>query len=41
MQPPNLYLKDASDEEVDAVMFDYGNAIKELAAAISSPVTCC
>jgi len=33
MQPLNLYLKDATDEEVDAVMFDYGNAIKELAAA--------
>jgi isocitrate dehydrogenase kinase/phosphatase len=33
MQPLNLYLKDASDEEVDAVMLDYGNAIKELAAA--------
>jgi isocitrate dehydrogenase kinase/phosphatase len=26
MQPLNLYLKDATDEEVDAVMFDYGNA---------------
>ena len=33
MQPLNLYLKDASDEEVYAVMLDYGNAIKELAAA--------
>ena len=33
MQPLNLYLKDATDEEVDAVMLDYGNAIKELAAA--------
>ena len=33
MQPLNLYLKDATDDEVDAVMFDYGNAIKELAAA--------
>ena len=33
MHPLNLYLKDASDEEVDAVMLDYGNAIKELAAA--------
>ena len=33
MQPLNLYLKDATDEEVDAVMFDYGKAIKELAAA--------
>ena len=33
MQPLNLYLKDASDEEVDAVMLDYGNSIKELAAA--------
>ena len=33
MQPLNLYLKDASDDEVDAVMLDYGNAIKELAAA--------
>ena len=33
MQPLNLYLKDATDDEVDTVMFDYGNAIKELAAA--------
>ena len=33
MQPLNLYLKDATDEEVDAVMLDYGKAIKELAAA--------
>ena len=33
MQPLNLYLKDATDEEVAAVMLDYGNAIKELAAA--------
>lgn len=33
MQPLNLYLKDATDNEVDAVMLDYGNAIKELAAA--------
>ena len=33
MQPLNLYLKDASDKEVDAVMLDYGNAIKELAVA--------
>lgn len=33
MQPLNLYLKDASDGEVYAVMLDYGNAIKELAAA--------
>jgi isocitrate dehydrogenase kinase/phosphatase len=33
MQPLNLYLKDASDDELDAVMLDYGNAIKELAAA--------
>ena len=37
MQPLNLYLKDASDEEVDAVMLDYGNAIKELAAASIFP----
>ena len=33
MTPLNLYLQDASDEEVDAVMDDYGKAIKELAAA--------
>lgn len=33
MTPLNLYLQDATDEQVDAVMFDYGNAIKELAAA--------
>jgi isocitrate dehydrogenase kinase/phosphatase len=33
MTPLNLYLQDASDEEVEAVMNDYGKAIKELAAA--------
>jgi len=32
MTPLNLFLKDASDEEVDAVMDEYGNAIKELAS---------
>jgi isocitrate dehydrogenase kinase/phosphatase len=33
MTPLNLFLKDASDEQVIAVMEEYGNAIKELAAA--------
>ena len=33
MTPLNLYLQDASDDEVDAVMNDYGKSIKELAAA--------
>ncbi len=33
MTPLNLYLQDASDEEVDEVMNDYGKSIKELAAA--------
>ena len=33
MTPLNLYLQDASDEEVDEVMNDYGKAIRELAAA--------
>jgi isocitrate dehydrogenase kinase/phosphatase len=33
MTPLNLYLKDANDEEVLAVMDEYGNAIKQLAAA--------
>ena len=33
MTPLNLYLKDASDEQLVAVMDEYGNAIKELAAA--------
>ena len=33
MTPLNLYLQKASDEEVDAVMNEYGKAIKELAAA--------
>jgi isocitrate dehydrogenase kinase/phosphatase len=33
MNPLNLYLQDATDEEVLEVMNDYGNAIKELAAA--------
>ncbi len=33
MTPLNLYLKDASDEQLWAVMDEYGNAIKELAAA--------
>ncbi len=33
MTPLNLYLQDADDEQVDAVMNDYGKSIKELAAA--------
>jgi isocitrate dehydrogenase kinase/phosphatase len=33
MNPLNLYLQDATDDEVNEVMNDYGNAIKELAAA--------
>lgn len=33
MTPLNLYLQDATDEDVDAVMDEYGNAIKQLAAA--------
>jgi len=33
MTPLNLYLHDANDEQVRAVMDEYGNAIKQLAAA--------
>ena len=33
MIPLNLYLRDATDEQVRQVMDEYGNAIKELAAA--------
>jgi isocitrate dehydrogenase kinase/phosphatase len=33
MTPLNLYLRDATDEQVVAVMEEYGNAIKQLAAA--------
>ena len=33
MTPLNLYLQDATDEQVHAVMDEYGNAIKQLAAA--------
>ena len=33
MNPLNLYLQDATDDEVNEVMNDYGNAIKQLAAA--------
>ncbi|GAB3281590.1 bifunctional isocitrate dehydrogenase kinase/phosphatase [Parahaliea aestuarii] len=33
MTPLNLYLQDASDEQIAAVMDEYGNAIKQLAAA--------
>jgi isocitrate dehydrogenase kinase/phosphatase len=33
MTPLNLYLRDASDEQVRDVMDEYGNAIKQLAAA--------
>ena len=33
MTPLNLYLHDATDEQVAAVMDEYGNAIKQLAAA--------
>lgn len=33
MTPLNLYLQDATDAEVEAVMDEYGNSIKQLAAA--------
>ncbi|EED35831.1 isocitrate dehydrogenase kinase/phosphatase [Luminiphilus syltensis NOR5-1B] len=33
MTPLNLYLQTANDDEVEAVMLDYGKSIKELAAA--------
>jgi isocitrate dehydrogenase kinase/phosphatase len=33
MTPLNLYLKNASDMQIEAVMDEYGNAIKELATA--------
>jgi len=33
MTPLNLYLQDATDEQIADVMDEYGNAIKELAAA--------
>lgn len=33
MTPLNLYLQNASDEDVDEVMNDYGKSIRELAAA--------
>ena len=33
MTPLNLYLQSATDEQVEAVMEEYGNAIKQLAAA--------
>lgn len=33
MTPLNLYLKDASDEQLHNVMDEYGNAVKQLAAA--------
>ena len=33
MTPLNLYLRDATDEQVQDVMDEYGNAIKQLAAA--------
>ncbi|MFK8043139.1 bifunctional isocitrate dehydrogenase kinase/phosphatase [Congregibacter sp.] len=33
MTPLNLYLQDATDIEVEAVMDEYGNSIKQLAAA--------
>ncbi len=33
MIPLNIYLQDASEQEIDDVMDEYGNAIKQLAAA--------
>ena len=33
MTPLNLYLRNATDQQVEAVMDEYGNAIKQLAAA--------
>ena len=37
MTPLNLYLQDATDEQLRAVMDEYGNAIKELASASIFP----
>ncbi len=33
MTPLNLYLREASDEQIEAAMEEYGNAIKQLSAA--------
>lgn len=37
MTPLNLYLKDATDEQIHSVMDEYGNAIKQLAGASIFP----
>jgi len=33
MVPLNLYLRDASEQQIEEAMDEYGNAIKQLAAA--------
>ncbi|MEZ5504103.1 MAG: isocitrate dehydrogenase kinase/phosphatase-domain containing protein [Halioglobus sp.] len=41
MTPLNLYLRNATDEQVEAVMDERRNAIKQLAAANIFPAICC
>jgi len=39
--PLNLFLRDADPAAAREAVVEYGNAIKDLAAATSSPATCC
>ena len=41
MTPLNLYLENASEQQVREALEDYGLAIKLLAAANIFPATCC
>lgn len=41
MTPLNLYLEQANDQQMRDAIEEYGNAIKQLAAANIFPVTCC
>ena len=41
MTPLNLYLEQASDQQLYDVIEEYGNAIKQLAAANIFPAICC
>jgi isocitrate dehydrogenase kinase/phosphatase len=41
MIPLNIYLQDASPEQIASVVVEYGNAIKDLVRANIFPATCC
>ena len=41
LRPLNLFLREAEPAAAEAAIIDYGNALRDLAAATSFPATCC